>query len=240
MRVGPADVVDAGDLLVDRLGDHVEGSHRIDEPEWPALLAGPVVGHHQHDRVVEAPGPFDEIDQSGELLVEVFEHRAVRTCEPGEESTFVVGVLIPGTNPEVAWRQGGAAGHDAEFDLPGEAVVACLVPSLGEALRVLVDQVARRLVGSVAGARGDHQEPWRLGDGAVMTGEEADRLVDQVGRQVVAGGVVARGGDVGVVADHFGGVLVGLGVEESVVAVEAPAERPTVERSGRPRLGQSR
>ncbi len=71
-----------------------------------------------------------------------------------------------------------------------------------------------------------------------MAGEVADRLVDEVGGEVVAGRVVAGGGDVGVVAHQLGGVLVGLGVEEPVVAVEAAPERPPVERPGRARLGE--
>ena len=51
--------------------------------------------------------------------------------------------------------------------------------------------------------------------------------------------MVAGSGDVGVVTHQLGGVLVGLGVEESVVAVEAAPERPAVERAGRAGLGES-
>ena len=60
----------------------------------------------------------------------------------------------------------------------------------------------------------------------------ADRLVDQIGRQVIAGGEVAGRIDRRVVAHQLGRVLVGLGIQEAIEAVEAAAERPAVERAG--------
>ena len=86
----------------------------------------------------------------------------------------------------------------------GEAVVAGLVPPLVEPLGVLVDEVARGLVGGVAGTGGEHQEPRAVGDRTLVAGEEADRLVDEVLREVVAGRVVTGRGDVGVVAHDLG------------------------------------
>ena len=73
-----------------------------------------------------------------------------------------------------------------------------------------------------------------------MVGEIADRLVDQVGCQVIARREGAGRFDRRVVAHQFRRVLVGLGIHEAVIAIEAAAKRPTVERAGRARLGKRR
>ena len=92
----------------------------------------------------------------------------------------------------------------------------------------------------MAGAQRHPGEPRDLGPVAGMVGEIADRLVDQVGRQVIARRERAGRLDRRVVAHQFGRVLVGLGIHEAVVAIEAAAERPAVERAGRARLGERR
>ena len=111
---------------------------------------------------------------------------------------------------------------------------------LANSASYLRDQIARRLVRRVAGAERDPGQPRRsrlVGD---MVGEIADRLVDQIGGQVIAGREGARRIDRRVVAHQLRRVLVGLGIHEAVEAVEAAAERPAVERPGRARLGQRR
>jgi hypothetical protein len=70
--------------------------------------------------------------------------------------------------------------------------------------------------------------------------EELDRLVDDVDRQVVAVLVGAGRVDVVVVVHQLRRVLVGLGVEEPVVAVEAALQRPAVVGAGGPGLGEGR
>ena len=62
--------------------------------------------------------------------------------------------------------------------------------------------------------------------------DHADGLVGQVLAQVVAVLGPARRLDVVVVADQVGGPLVGVALQEAVVALEAEAERPGVERPG--------
>ena len=53
MGVGATDVVDAGDLVLDRLFHHVVGTHCIDEPLGTSFLAGAIVGQRHDNRVVE-------------------------------------------------------------------------------------------------------------------------------------------------------------------------------------------
>ena len=66
-----------------------------------------------------------------------------------------------------------------------------------------------------------------------MTGEKPDRLVDQVGGQVVAVLEPAGRVDRRIVAHQLGRILVGLGVEKSVKPVEPAAQGPTVKRPAR-------
>ena len=114
-------------------------------------------------------------------------------------------------------------------------LVALVVPAVGEHRVVLGDQVGRRLVRRMAGAERHPGQPRRLGVVGDMVGEIADRLVDEVGGQVIAGREGARRIDRRVVAHQLGRVLVGLGIDEAVEAIEAAAERPAVERAGRAR-----
>ena len=79
------------------------------------------------------------------------------------------------------------------------------------------------------------EQPGRVRRVGHVVGQEADRLVDEVGGEVIALGVARRRLDRRVVAHQLGRVLVGLGVHEAVVAVEAAAQRPAVERPGRRR-----
>ncbi len=73
-----------------------------------------------------------------------------------------------------------------------------------------------------------------------MARQVGDRLIDQIGGQVIAASEGTRRVDVAVVAYQFRGVLVGLGIHESVEAVEAAAQWPAVERPCCAGLGQWR
>ena len=92
----------------------------------------------------------------------------------------------------------------------------------------------------VAGAKCDPGEPGNVRTVGDMVADEADRLVDQILGQMIAVRIRARWIDMRVVGDELRRVLVGLGIEEAVEAVEAAAERPAVERPGRARLRERR
>ena len=92
----------------------------------------------------------------------------------------------------------------------------------------------------VAGAEGEPCQPRQIGAVGDVVADEADRLIDQVPGQVVAVRIGARRIDMPVVGNQLRRILVGLGVEKAIEAVEAAAERPAVERSGRTAFGQRR
>ena len=202
--VRPADVVEPGQLGVHRLGDATVWTHSIDEPVGTTLLAGPVVGRHDDDRVLELPGALQEVDEPPQVLVRVMEHGRVGRLQAGEQPLLVGRVVVPCLHPCVARRQFGAGGHQADAALVGQTILAGGVPPFGEHRCVVVDEVPGRLMGGVAGAGGQPQQPWRGGPPGAVIGQIRDCVVDQVGSQVVPGLVGAGGGGVGVVAHHLG------------------------------------
>jgi hypothetical protein len=127
-------------------------------------------------------------------------------------------------------RQPGIGWHQPHRLLARQPPAAFDVPAAREHLVVFADQLGRRLVRRVAGAWRQPQQPGRFRRVGLQVGQVADRLVDQVGGEVIAGLEGARRIDGGVVADQFGRVLVRLGIHEPVEAVEAPAQRPAVDR----------
>ena len=85
----------------------------------------------------------------------------------------------------------------------------------------------------MGGPEGHIQEEGPVGPHALGVVHEPDGVVDEVLAHVVAAAGPPRGVDVVVVAGEGGAELVGLALEESVVAVEATLQRPLVEGPGR-------
>ena len=148
-------------------------------------------------------------------------------------------MLIPWLHPVVARWQFGAFGHDAGVQLSGKAIGTGCVPPLGKDAVVLVDELSWCLVRGMARSRSEQHEPRCVGRSHLMAREELDRSIGEILGEVIAGCPGARCGDVAVVANQFRRVLVGLGVEEAVIAIEATAKRPPVERAARSGFGQA-
>ena len=238
--VGPADIVDAADFLRDRLGTEVERPHRIDEAERPALLARAIVGHHDDKRVVAHACGFEERDQPRQMPVGMIEHAGEGRLQAGEDAPLVGAVLIPRLHAVIARRQPGVCRHQPHRFLPRQPLLALDVPTMRENRVVAHDDIRWRLMRRMAGAERDPGQPRQIGPVGDVIADEADRLVDQIGGQVIAVGVGPRGINMCVVGDELRRILIGLGIEEAVEAVEAAPERPAVERTGRAALGQRR
>ena len=197
VRVRPADVVDPAQLFRDRLGTEIVRPHRVDEAERPALLAGAVVGQHEDQRVVADAGRVEERDQPRQMLVGMVEHAGEGRLQPREDAPFVGAVLVPRLHAVIARGQPGFRRHDPHRLLPRHPLLALDVPAMGEHRVIALDDVRRRLVRRVAGAERDPGQPRDIGPVGGVVGDEADRLVDQVGRQVIAVRIGAR-------ADRYG------------------------------------
>ena len=92
----------------------------------------------------------------------------------------------------------------------------------------------------VAGAQRQPGQPGQIGPVGDVVGDEADRLIDQIRRQMIAAGMGPGRVDVGVVRHQFRRELIGLRVHETIKPVEAAAQRPAVKRSGGAAFGQWR
>ncbi len=73
VAVRSADVVQVRNGLVGRLGKTVEVLHLVEHAEPPALLAGTVVGHHEHERVVKVARIAQVVEETAELGIGVLE-----------------------------------------------------------------------------------------------------------------------------------------------------------------------
>ena len=136
------------------------------------------------------------------------------TCSDG------VGSSVPGRD-------------DAERHLAFQGRPAPLVPTGVEASGVGVAPLGGHMVGSVARTQAEPDQERSVGLVAAQLAHPGDRLVGQILTQVVA--LVGRAGrvDVGVVADQLRRPMVGVAAEEPVVALEALAQRPVLERTRR-------
>jgi hypothetical protein len=76
--LGPAEVVDGGQVLLQRLGHEVEELVLVDRPGGAALGAGPVVGQDHDQGVVELAELAQEVQQPADVVVGVLQ-------EPGED-----------------------------------------------------------------------------------------------------------------------------------------------------------
>ena len=155
VAVRSADIIQARELLGQRLGLAVVGAHGVDEAVGTTLLARAIVRHHQDQGVFAQARLVQEGDQAGELAVGVVEHGGKRALQPRGDRPFVGGELGPGPHAVVARRQVGVGGHDAQSLLAGEAAFALHIPTLGEDRIVAFDDRLRRLVWRVAGAEGE-------------------------------------------------------------------------------------
>ena len=234
VRPGTTDLVHVFEVEAFDL-EAVHASQPVHRPEGAASVAGAVVGGQHDEGVVELSRLLEVVDEPPDLDVGVVEHRGEGLLEPARDKLLVGGEAVPGGNARVAWRQDRVLGHDAHRLLALEPLLAGHLVPLIEAAAVLLEVLRRGLVGVVAGAEGDVEEERLVVVDGLLIAHELDGVIDDVLAHVV---VRALGrGDAVVVVGELRGELVGQGVEEAVVAVEALLQGPVVERACRGSFG---
>ena len=168
------------------------------------------------------------------------EHRGIGGLQPREQPALVRAVAVPRLHEIIARRHKRVGRHQPGLLHRGEAALALYVPAVGELCVIVADQLLRRLMRRVACAIGEPQQERRVGLRRDVIGDEADRLVGQVGGEVIAAGVCAGRRHHRVVAHQLGRILIGLGVHEAVEAIEPAPQRPAIDRPRRPGLAQRR
>ena len=140
---------------------------------------------------------------------------------------------VPLGHVRVVPGQLGVGRDHAELLLPGEDPLPVGVPAVVEPAPVPVRPLLGHVVRGVRRAGAEVQVERLVRGDLLGVGDERDRLVGQVRGQVVALLGSRRRLDLVVVGDQVRIPLAGVAAEEAVEAVEAPAQRPPVVRTGR-------
>ena len=236
VRSNRANIVEPLDRFADVLLETVVETVVIKLSRRLTLPARAVVAEQDEDRIVEPGALVEEVDQPPDLLVGVFEERRKRLLQPGRESPLVIGQLIPRLDARVARCQLGPRRNNPALDLPLVHAFANDIPALVELPAPAQQIVIRRLVRSMRRAERDVAEDRTFRHQRDRVAHHQDRLIDDVGRQMVTLLGRRRRIDELVVATEFGLELIGLAQQEAVVAIEPAAQRPMRERSRRRRV----
>ena len=142
--------------------------------------------------------------------------------------------LVPGEHVVVSGGELGAGRDDPHLQLSLVDLLPFYIPPPVEPPAVLRQPLRRRLQRGVAGAERQVEEERLVGHERALVADHGDALVHQILAQVVVLALRARPGMV--VLRQHGLKVVGEGIEEPVVALEALLQRPVVEGPDRGRL----
>jgi hypothetical protein len=222
--LGAADVVDGGQVLLQRLGDEVEELVLVDRAGGATLGAGPVVGEDHDQGVIELAELAQEVEQPADLVVGVLQEPGEHLHHPGVQAALLGRAVGPRRDVRVVAGQLGVGGDDPQLLLPREHPLAVGLPAVVEGPLVAVGPLLGDVVGGVHRPGGEVQEERLVGGDLLGVGDERGRPVDQVLGEVVAllGGPLRL--DPVVVGGQLGIVLVGVAAQEAVVAVEPPPQ----------------
>ncbi len=224
----PAEVVERREVLLQIVRHVVEELVLVGRAGRAAFRAGAVVGDEHDQRVVELAGRGEEVDQPADVMIGVLEEAGEHFHHAGVEPPLVGGQLAPVLHVGVVTRQHGVLRDDAELFLLGEHLLTIGVPAVVELALVLVGPLLRDVMRRMLGAGREVDEERLVWRELLAVADEADRLVHQVGREVIALLRRLRRFDLAVVVDEIGVVLAGVAAEEAIVALEAAPQRPAV------------
>jgi hypothetical protein len=89
VRVRSAELVDAGEVLLERLRDEVEEVHLVDRTARPTFGRRAVVAHHDDHGVVRLAEGVDEREEPADLCISVGEESGVHLHHAGVEPPLV-------------------------------------------------------------------------------------------------------------------------------------------------------
>ena len=225
-------VVEGGEVVLAALADLGREPVLVDAALGPALGAGAVVGEEHHHRVVEQPVSLEAVEQAADLVVGVRQEAGEDLLLAGVHPTLLGAQAVPGGHPWRPLRGRVPLGDQPHGALVGDDLVAPGVPALVEGTGVAVRPLGGHVVGGVHGPEGEVGVGGLARSGGRHRQDLAQGPVDEVLGEVVALGLGRVEVDVVVVLDEVRLVLVGVTLEEAVVALEPEAERPAGEGPG--------
>ena len=152
-----------------------------------ALGRGAVVADDVVDqRVVEDAQLLQRVEQAADVVVGVLHEARIDLHLPAQHGLERLGHLVPGRDLLVARGELAVRRDDAELLLPGEGLLAQLVPALVELALVLVGPLLRHVVGRVGGAGREVDEERLVGRERLLLRDPVDGLVGHVLHEVVA------------------------------------------------------
>ena len=222
----PAEFVDPRRQVLGRLEglQAVEVAHLVEAPVDPTLGRGAVVADDVvNERVVEDVQLLQQVHDAANVVVGEFHEAGIHLHLPAQHGLERFGHRVPGRHLLGARGELAVGRDDPELLLPGEGLLAQLVPALVELALVFVGPLFRNVVGRVGGAGGEVDEERLVGRQRLLLRNPLDGLVGHVRHEVVA--LLGRL----LVLDRRGALverripLVRLAAEEAVEVLEAAA-----------------
>ncbi len=202
----------------------------VDRAVAAPFRARPVVGQKDDERVVELADVIEERQEPTDLGVGVGEKAGEHLLRPGVHAAGIRGQVVPGVDPRRPLAQHGAGRYDTGGQLALERPLPPSIPAAVEPPAVGGDPFLGDVVGCVGRSQSPVQEERLLSSGVLLVEHVANGVVGQILGEVVPLLGPSRRVDVVVVADQVRSPVIGVALQEAVVALEAESERPPVER----------
>ena len=186
-----------------------------------AFGARAVVADEHDQRVVELSDGFEEVEEPAVLVIGMREEAGEDFHHARVELLFVRGQRVPHLDVGVVAREFRVFWDDAEFFLARERLFAIGVPTVVELTLVLVGPFLRDVMGRMPRAGTEIHEERLVGRDLLGVGDEPDRLVHEVYREVVAVFGRLRLVYRMVVVHEIWIPLIRIAAQEAVVALEA-------------------
>jgi hypothetical protein len=201
---------------------------------------GAIVREKENNRVLRFADLFKKGQETANLSVGVSEKTGEDLLAPGVHSLFVWRKIVPCGDPRRPLGQYSVFWYDPFGHLSSESSFPPSVPTIVEHSPVGLNPLLRDVVGSVHRTESPIEEERLLLRRVFLMENHAHRLFCEVLGQVVA--VLGTSGriDVVVVTHQIRSPVIRVALEESVVALESEAKRPSIERSDRRPLSSRR
>ncbi len=156
---GSAPLIQARQLILDRVRQAVQHDGLVEGPGQPAFGAGTVITENVDEQsVVQLGHRLNGIDQPADLVVGVFCKGREYLHLAGRESLLICRQRVPVGDVRWLGRHLGAWRYYTQLDLSRQRLLAVLVPTAVELALVPVEPIRRHVVRCMGGTGGEVDE----------------------------------------------------------------------------------